>query len=254
MKKKPRRLAGKNAAIAAQRHSKGAYALKKRIRFKKLNMAKYISHLDLVRLFSRSINRAHLPIKYSNGFNPHPKMTFSLPLSVGVTSLCECVDIEFEDGLSDEYIFEKLKNSLPPDIVITGIGEINLNAADIVSAKYNITLYYGDMVSESDLLNIQEFFAQKEYTVLKKTKKKGECEVNLMDFIKQTSGYSACDDKIIFDMIISAGGRCNLKPEIAVNALSDFLKKNSFNRCESFDIERTNIYIQNGIGDIIEFE
>ena len=95
---------------------------KRRLKFSKLNMAKYISHLDLLRCFTRSIMRAELPVKYSNGFNPHQKITFSLPLSIGVTSDSEFVDIDFEDGIKDSEIMERLNNNLPPDMRILNVG------------------------------------------------------------------------------------------------------------------------------------
>ena len=79
-----------------------------------MGMAKFISHLDLLRCFERAILRSGLPVEYSQGFNPHQKMTFALPLPVGVTSECEAVDIFFDDGkATDAEITEKL-NGLSP--------------------------------------------------------------------------------------------------------------------------------------------
>jgi len=81
---------------------------KKRLKFSKTGMGKFISHLDLLRTFTRAIHRADLPVKYSQGFNPHQLITFSLPLPIGVTSETEFVDIDFEDTASDAQIMEKL--------------------------------------------------------------------------------------------------------------------------------------------------
>ena len=60
-----------------------------RIWFKKMGMSRYVSHLDLMRAMTRAIRRANLPLWYTEGFNPHPYMTFALPLSLGMESLCE---------------------------------------------------------------------------------------------------------------------------------------------------------------------
>ena len=84
---------------------------KRRVTFSKTGMGKYISHLDLLRCFTRAIQRSGMPVVYSQGFNPHQKMTFSLPLPIGVTSQCETVDIQFEDNVSDKEIFEKLSEN-----------------------------------------------------------------------------------------------------------------------------------------------
>lgn len=152
---------------------------KRRLKFSKLNMAKYISHLDLLRCFTRSIMRAELPVKYSNGFNPHQKITFSLPLSIGVTSDSEFVDIDFEDGIKDSEIMERLNNNLPPDMRILHVGDIKDSANDIVSAKYQVKIISDKVIADE---KVKGFFDMPEYTIMKKTKKKGEQPVNLMEF------------------------------------------------------------------------
>lgn len=190
-------------------------------------MAKYISHLDLLRCFTRSIMRAELPVKYSQGFNPHQKITFSLPLSIGVTSICECVDIDFEDSISDSEIMARLNKTLPPDIRILAVGDTAKNANDIFAAEYDVSLITPRQAGNSDISGIDEFFTQPEVIIMKKTKKKGEQPVNLMEFIKSVSvtGSQKFGDEyaINMTMTLSAGGHGNLKPEIAVNALIDYL-------------------------------
>ncbi|MBR3737453.1 MAG: TIGR03936 family radical SAM-associated protein, partial [Eubacterium sp.] len=72
-----------------------------RLRFSKTDTAKYISHLDINRAFQRAFSRAKINLWYTEGFNPHPYMSFSLPLSLGVESLCENVDIRIIDDSAD---------------------------------------------------------------------------------------------------------------------------------------------------------
>ena len=64
-----------------------------RVFFEKTGMTKYISHLDLMRCMTRAIKRAAIPAWYTEGFNPHLFITFALPLTLGVESLCESMDI-----------------------------------------------------------------------------------------------------------------------------------------------------------------
>ena len=68
-----------------------------RIRFAKYGVVKFIGHLDVMRYFQKAVRRSELPIKYSQGFNPHQLMVFAQPLGVGVTSDGEYMDIETED-------------------------------------------------------------------------------------------------------------------------------------------------------------
>ena len=67
---------------------------KLRLRFRKTGRAVYISHLDLMRTMQRAFSRAEYELEYSKGFNPHPQISISLPLSVGVASLCELMDFK----------------------------------------------------------------------------------------------------------------------------------------------------------------
>lgn len=215
---------------------------KRRLKFSKLNMAKYISHLDLLRCFTRSIMRAELPVKYSNGFNPHQKITFSLPLSIGVTSDSEFVDIDFEDEIKDSEIMDRLNNNLPPDMRILHVGDIHDSANDIVSAKYQVKIISNKSIADE---KVKEFFDMSEYTIMKKTKKRGEQPVNLMDFIIDyniTEHTESNEGSILqMELVLSAGGQKNLKPEIAVKAFSDYIASDI--NIISYDIHRTEIYI-----------
>ena len=65
---------------------------KLRLRFEKAGKAIYISHLDLMRVVQRVFLRAGVPLRYSEGFNPHPLISICLPLSVGTESFCELMD------------------------------------------------------------------------------------------------------------------------------------------------------------------
>ena len=79
-----------------------------RFEFTKKDGLKYISHLDLQRAVSRIIKRSGIPIRYTEGFNPHQKMVFALPLSVGSESECELLDIYIRHE-EENYTPEKFK-------------------------------------------------------------------------------------------------------------------------------------------------
>ena len=116
--------------------------IKYRFCYAKYGEAKYISHLDLIRMFSRSFKRAGIPLTYSEGFNPHPKMAIGLPLSVGLTSECEYMDAEVERPLKREDI-DELNKKLPIGLTINGAAERipgMKKLADIRWAEYKVTL------------------------------------------------------------------------------------------------------------------
>lgn len=209
---------------------------KRRVTFSKTGMGKYISHLDLLRCFTRAIQRSGLPVVYSQGFNPHQKMTFSLPLPIGVTSQCETVDIQFEDNISDGEIFEKLSQNLPMDIKVLGVGEPEFKASEIVSASYIMKAFTNTAVDEKELI---KFFNEPEISVLKKTKKKGEKAVNLQDYIRSWEISQITQTEFCLNVTVDAGGERNLKPELLSSAIGDYLKSVVI---EDWDIHRTQIF------------
>ena len=73
---------------------------------------KYIGHLDIMRYFQKAIRRSGLPIKYSEGFNPHQIMSFASPLGVGITSEGEYMDIELKEEVSCKEVLDKLQSTM----------------------------------------------------------------------------------------------------------------------------------------------
>lgn len=89
-------------------------------KYTKTGNLKFISHLDILRLMQRAICRAKLPAKYSEGFNPHIKIAFGFPLSLGVESIGEYFELELTEKLDTEKIVDSLNNVLPNKIRILG--------------------------------------------------------------------------------------------------------------------------------------
>lgn len=234
----------RNAPPAARHSLEGVFALsKRRVRFCKLDMAKYISHLDLLRCFTRSIMRSGLPVEYSQGFNPHQKMTFALPLPVGVTSVCECVDISFEDGkTTDPEIMEKLNLNLPPDIRVISVGDLNHKAADIVCAEYEVILHSAD---EIDPKWAESFFAETEVIVMKKTKKKIDKPINLMEYVRAWEVKESGGDTLKLRLVLDAGGERNLKPDMLTAA---FCERNPSVSADDTELHRKQIFCKSANG------
>lgn len=199
-----------------------------RLKFSKLGMGKYISHLDLLRTFTRAIHRAELPVRYSQGFNPHQLITFALPLALGTTSETEFVDIDFEDGTDMKLVVERLNKCLPPDIKILEASVPAIKAKDIFSAEYIFDFLFSEAV-QRDL--VEKFFEMKDIPAVKKTKR-GEKEINLSEFMYEHEILAVSNDNVRLRAVISAGGENNIKPEILANKL-----------CEVIDIEAQNVEV-----------
>ena len=89
-----------------------------RLLFTKTGRARYISHLDLMRTFQRAFARAKVPIRHTEGFNPHPFVSIALPLSVGYSSQCEILEFGLLEGTSHEEVPERLTAAMPEGILV----------------------------------------------------------------------------------------------------------------------------------------
>ena len=115
-----------------------------RIRFSRGEELKYISHLDLMRLWQRAFNRAGIALAYSEGFNPHPRMSIALPLALGVTSEAELMDIVLEKFLSPHSFTAAVSPQLPRGIAIEGVFNTPFKLPSLQSqvrqAEYIVTI------------------------------------------------------------------------------------------------------------------
>ena len=89
---------------------------KLRLRFEKTGRAVYISHLDLMAVMQRGFARADLPLKFSEGFNPHPQISILLPLSVGTASLCELMDFRLLEERELTSLPDRLNRVMPDGV------------------------------------------------------------------------------------------------------------------------------------------
>ena len=115
-----------------------------RITFAKGEEIKYISHLDLMRLWERTLRRARAPLAYSQGFNPRPKMAVAAPLPVGLTSRGEVMDIVLERVISPYNFARGLTRHLPPGLELLSVEEVYPKLPSLQSqarsAEYQVTV------------------------------------------------------------------------------------------------------------------
>jgi len=115
-----------------------------RIKFCRGKEVKFISHLDIIRLWQRALNRAGIPLAYSEGFNPHPRMSLAAPLALGVTSQAELMDIVLARWASPHSFTAAVSRQLPPGIEIQQVYNISLTLPSLQSqvryAEYEVEL------------------------------------------------------------------------------------------------------------------
>ena len=115
-----------------------------RITFTKQGALRYTGHLDLHRLMERAARRAELPLSYSQGFHPQPKISLAAALPLGFSSRNEVMDIRLNEELDPEDISDRLKNSLPTGIQILGVERVEETLPPLqtqaLSATYEVHL------------------------------------------------------------------------------------------------------------------
>ena len=187
--------------------------------YEKTDRAKFVSHLDFVRMFGRAIRRAKLPIAYSEGFNPHPLLTFALPLSVGYTSECEILELVMAEEIAPGEVMERLNAVLPEGVRITEAheGKSRMKALDLA-----LYIVYPEKTPDG----IADFLLKEEILIEKKTKS-GIKETDIRGDIKDIKVYL---NRI--EMVLSAGSRANLKPEVVIKAMNKYIPKYNSGECE----------------------
>ncbi|HEU0169211.1 MAG TPA: TIGR03936 family radical SAM-associated protein [Chloroflexota bacterium] len=101
--------------------------------FDKGEPVRYISHLDLMRTWERTLRRAGLHLAHTQGFNPRPRLIFAAPLPVGITSSAELVDVIVEDDLDAAEFRACLAPALPPGLTVNSVEEVPLDTAPLMA-------------------------------------------------------------------------------------------------------------------------
>lgn len=189
-----------------------------RLFFEKTGMAKFISHLDTVRLFTRAMKRAGVPIWFTEGFNPHAFMSFAMPLSLGFESYCETVDFRLTEEVDLDELTERLNKALPVDVKVTKIAIPWLSPNDIRWAEYKIIFNNPDSAL---LESVEKILSSQEIIALKKAKqgrRKVEKEVNIKEYIKSYE-LTRDNEKLVLSTVLSSGTSININPMLLIGAL-----------------------------------
>ena len=191
-----------------------------RIWFNKTGRSRFISHLDLMRTMTRAIRRSKLPLWYTEGFNPHPYMTFSLPLSLGMESVCESMDIKIEGEITNEEIFSMLKDTMPAGIEITNVTDGVTDPKYIAFGKFDINFF--DVSDKDAFASFLEEMLSKEEIIVQKLGKKGRRKVlkdiNLAEFIKEYK-ISKNEKGVAVEIILPAGSTTNVNPSLLADEI-----------------------------------
>lgn len=190
-----------------------------RCKFKKEGDMIYISHLDIQRLLQRAFRRAEIRLSHSQGYNPHPKMSYANALALGVESQGEYVDIEIEDDITEDEFKNRINNTLPEGIEFTRVYKIEPKtkslASNIKYGEYLFTIDLDKPLTKGFIKNkLLEFMNKKEILVVKKNKKGVEKEIDIRPFIRSFDVLSFAENILTFNAVIATGSLQNLNINI----------------------------------------
>ncbi|MEG6614873.1 TIGR03936 family radical SAM-associated protein [Peptococcaceae bacterium 1198_IL3148] len=191
---------------------------KYRIMFSKTGAAKYVAHLDLNRIFERSCRRAELPLAFSQGFNPHPKISFAVPLAVGVSGEKEFMDIELTEDLKTEDILNRLNDSLPSGIKVLDVRRVDESIkekplmARVNSADYRIECEVEAAIDQQQVDKAVTALLSSESLPIERVTKGKTKVVDIRPGVLNLKGQ-VTDNIIVIETELRTGSNGNVKPE-----------------------------------------
>ncbi|HBO84756.1 MAG: hypothetical protein A2073_02205 [Deltaproteobacteria bacterium GWC2_42_11] len=204
--------------------TRNSLSSKIRLKFSKTDNMKYLGHLELISVFSRAIRRAGLPIKYSKGFHPLPGIVFLSPLSVGIESLAEQVDIEMDRYIKPEDVKIKLHEELPHGIKIIDTIEIPLkHPRSLSKTEENIYLAF---IKDAGLTvhaceGAIESFMKRDRAVIHQQRGDREREVDIRALVKDIKlfkGGGFTEETLpVIQLTIAAGEKGSAKPQEVIS-------------------------------------
>ncbi|GFN34492.1 TIGR03936 family radical SAM-associated protein [Tepidimicrobium xylanilyticum] len=227
-----------------------------RVKFTKEGYLKYISHLDMMRLFQRAFRRAQIPIKYSEGFNPQPKFSIANPLALGIESIEEYMDMELYEKIPVDEFINRMNKEMPKGIKIIDakyIKDTKAIASLISWSYYRISFEVANIHKREELDNLLKEFLSEEKIVIKKTKQKNkrviEKEQNIRPLIGNVvlenfivDNVSNSQAKATINCMLKAGDKGNLKPMDFIKALSEHFNLDI--DFDNIDIKRLSLLIE----------
>ncbi len=198
-----------------------------RIKFRKYGAMKFIGHLDIMRYFQKSIRRAGIDIAYSEGFHPHPLISFAAPLGVGITSDGEYFDIVVNSSDTSKHSLEVLNEVMAEGVEVVSYKRLLDSDAKamtaVAAADYKLWIRENYEAPQIDYeAALFQFFRKPEEILITKKTKKSE---KVMDLKKLVFHFQIEMEqgRPVFYLKVSTGSTDNLKPELVLSTFFEWL-------------------------------
>ncbi|MBI1880575.1 MAG: DUF2344 domain-containing protein [Chloroflexi bacterium] len=192
-----------------------------RLIFAKKKQIKYIGHLDLALAWERALRRAQIPLAYSKGFNPQPKIQVASSLPVGTSGSAEIMDIVITQPVEPGDALDRIRPALPGGIELHFVETVPLKAPTLQhllrQAEYRVTVET-DLSADELTRRIEALLAADKLMQTRQRKKRTE-EIDLRPWLHELALESVAEGEATLRMRLTAGQFGNLRPEEVLKAL-----------------------------------
>lgn len=199
--------------------------MKIRIKYRKTEAGRFLSHLDMIRVWERAFRRGRIPVAFSQGFNPHPKFSFASALPVGVTGDGEYMEVEISREMDIGDFLFRLGENLPEVLEVVSAAAIegrqNSLTAGINAGEYSVTAELSEPITGSDLENILESLKKEGKIIVERETKRGKKEMDIRPGIFSLEGRTE-DGQVFLDFMVRTGSTGNIRPGEVVAAAMAF--------------------------------
>ena len=208
-----------------------------RVTFSRHDPLKYISHLDMMRLWERVLRRAQIPIAYSEGFAPRPKISLAAPLPFGVTSDAELMDVHLRQAISPHLFMKQVSHILPPGLDIKAVTQVGLGQPSLQSQLRFIDYEVRTETARSkqELEGIIGDFLAREHLIWQRQRDTGVKEYDLRSAVAQLRLVEVAPGQARLSMRLRSDSTITGRPEDVCAAL-DFEK-------HPFSLHRTGLVL-----------
>lgn len=193
------------------------------LEFHKDPILRHVAHLDLLRAFQRAFKRAAVPVAYSQGFHPHPRFSMATALSVGLSSCCECLEMDMSQEMSPELVMQKMNEALPYGMRIRRAGWAREDAPKLMAvvgqSLYRVTL--PDEISPHTIEEQIATYLNQEQIIIEYTKKNVTKSLDAKPMILTLSARPPMDMEALPGVWarVQFSSEGALKPELLVSSL-----------------------------------
>ena len=184
-----------------------------RVFFKKKDTARFLSHLDLNRAFTRALFASRLPVWFTEGFNRHPHLVFGQPLPLGMAGERETLDMRMLDDIDGSVVVSQLNEQLPHGIRV-------VDAAPPIHPHKDICFAHYSMVLDTKYCDVFEEFWSADSILAQKKTKRAIIDLDLKKEVQDLQ-YDVQDNQLIIEAVMPCSNACSIGPAVLLSALKE---------------------------------